>query len=38
MGHPMKLELILAGLLVKLAKYYSTRGALTEFPVALVFS
>ena len=28
MGHPMRLELTLAGLLVKLANHYTTRGAL----------
>ena len=27
MGHPMRLELTLAGLLVKLANHYTTRGA-----------
>ena len=29
MGHPMRLELTLAGLLVKLANHYTTRGALS---------
>ena len=28
MGHPMRLELTLAGLLVKLANHYTTGGAL----------
>ena len=28
MGHPMRLELTLAGLLVKLANHYTIRGAL----------
>ena len=27
MGHPMRIELTLAGLLVKLANHYTTRGA-----------
>ena len=27
MGHPMRLEFTLAGLLVKLANHYTTRGA-----------
>ena len=29
MGNPMRLELTLAGLLVKLANHYTTRGAQT---------
>ena len=41
MGHPMRLELTLAGLLVKLANHYTTRGAhpgtrLFAFPFALM--
>ena len=28
MGHPMRLKLTFAGLLVKLANHYTTRGAL----------
>ena len=30
MWHPMRLELTLAGLLVKVANHYTTRGALVE--------
>ena len=30
MGHPMRLELTLAGLLVKLANHYTTWGALVK--------
>ena len=33
MGHPMRLELTLAGLLVKLANYYNTRGARYAFVI-----
>ena len=32
MGHPMRLELTLVGLLVKLANHYTTRGALSWRP------
>ena len=30
MGHPMRIEFILVGLLVKLANHYTTQGAHTQ--------
>ena len=36
MGHPMRLELTLAGLLVKLANHYTTRGAMIDSMIATI--
>ena len=35
MGHPMTLELTHRGLLVELADYYTTGGALNQYSVCL---
>ena len=35
MGHPVRLELTLAGLQVKLANHYTTRGALFEIELTI---
>ena len=35
MGHPMRLELTLVGLLVKIANHYTTKGAQIVFGIVI---